>query len=231
MATYNGAKYLREQIDSILAQLGPADELVISDDGSTDDTVAIIRNYLHPQIRLLANEGVRGPVGNFSNAMMRAQGNFIALSDQDDVWMDGRLERMSGILAGLPPRSLLIGDLVQFGPVFRSDLDVGIGPTPRGSLVQLYRIFSGSAKYWGSTYLFDRALLSNILPVPSYIEAHDHWIAMQAILHGRVFHLEEPTVMHRLHAENVSAHAPRALGVRLKARLGYAFGLCATCLR
>ena len=90
MATYNGARYLREQIDSILAQLSIDDELIISDDGSTDDTFNIIGGYDDPRIRLLRNRGKHGFSSNFGNALFHAKGEYVFLSDQDDVWIAGK---------------------------------------------------------------------------------------------------------------------------------------------
>ena len=102
MATYNGGKYIKEQIDSILLQLKEEDELVISDDGSIDDTVQIIKSYSDPRIRLFfhlkpsdQNEWSKPALisSNFENALRRAKGDFIFLSDQDDIWLPNKVER------------------------------------------------------------------------------------------------------------------------------------------
>ena len=91
MATYNGEKYIREQIDSILAQLGDKDELIVSDDGSADATLSIVRSFSDPRIKIISNTGKHGTNGNFENALKHAQGDYIFLSDQDDVWLPGKV--------------------------------------------------------------------------------------------------------------------------------------------
>ena len=92
MATHNGEKYLHKQLASILNQLGPEDEVVISDDSSTDTTVKIIRDIADPRIRLLENNTFYSPVYNFENAIRHGSGDIIVLADQDDVWLDNKVE-------------------------------------------------------------------------------------------------------------------------------------------
>ena len=102
MATYNGERFLREQIDSILCQLAPDDELIISDDGSTDGTLEIIESYKDKRIRLFFHEKKDGnkyymksnvlyATKNFENALKYAVGDYIFLSDQDDIWYENKV--------------------------------------------------------------------------------------------------------------------------------------------
>ena len=90
MATYNGGKYIKEQIDSILGQLSNNDELIISDDNSTDDTVDIINRISDSRVRLFFNKQ-KGYTNNFENALKQVRGDIIFLSDQDDIWMDNKV--------------------------------------------------------------------------------------------------------------------------------------------
>jgi glycosyltransferase involved in cell wall biosynthesis len=226
MATYNGAKYLREQLDSIFPQLQPEDELVISDDHSTDDTQAIIQRYTDQRVRLIVNPSRRGHVQNFAHAISQATGEFIALSDQDDIWVEGRLERMVNQIRRMPRYSLVVGDFSAFGgndsrPVYCPPL----GPSPSSRAAQMARIFMGTMKYFGCVYLFKRDLTRYILPIPSYIEAHDIWIAMNACVWGRIGHLEEITTLRRLHGANLTPSLRRSLPTVLKSRALYAAGL------
>ena len=87
IATYNGEKYIIKQLESILPQLREADEIVISDDSSSDRTIALIEQLNDPRIRILKDQKFRNPIYNFENAMLNAKGDFIFLSDQDDIWM------------------------------------------------------------------------------------------------------------------------------------------------
>ena len=93
MCTYNGEKYIREQIDSILNQTYPIYELIIQDDCSTDGTVSIINEYVNKfsNVQLYINEKNLGFNTNFESVAMKAHGDFVAISDQDDVWMPNKL--------------------------------------------------------------------------------------------------------------------------------------------
>ena len=94
MATYNGAKYLAEQIDSILVQLTDNDEIIVSDDCSTDNTVDILHSYKDGRLRVIRTTGNLGPIRNFEYALSHARNNIIVLSDQDDQWLPDRLEEV-----------------------------------------------------------------------------------------------------------------------------------------
>src|ERR1035441_9328940 len=131
MATYNGAPYLRAQLGSILSQLHPEDELIVSDEHSTDDTRLIIASYADARIRLFTNPGKRGHVQNFAHAMEHATGEFIALSDQDDIWVENRLERMLNQLRLMPRYSLVVGDFTEFGRDQDRTTLRRLGPFPR----------------------------------------------------------------------------------------------------
>ena len=95
MATYNGEPYLKEQLDSIVAQTYPVHELIVQDDGSDDRTVEIARSYeqLYPFVHVYVNEKNLGFQENFRTAVLRATGDFIALSDQDDVWFPEKIAK------------------------------------------------------------------------------------------------------------------------------------------
>lgn len=95
MCTYNGEAYLAEQIDSLLAQTYPIDEIIIQDDGSNDGTLPLLRTYAaaHPVIKVYNNEGEHGVNNNFFSAMRRAQCDYIAICDQDDIWEHDKVEK------------------------------------------------------------------------------------------------------------------------------------------
>ena len=99
MAVYNGEKYLPEQLDSILADLGPEDELVISYDRSTDGTLDLIESYAarDSRVRIVTDPG-SGVRSNFNNAIVNCCGKYIFLSDQDDVWLPGKTDAMVALL-------------------------------------------------------------------------------------------------------------------------------------
>src|SRR3990170_615318 len=94
IATYNGEKYIKEQLDSILPQLNQTAEIIISDDSSTDNTLQIIDAFNDKRIVVFPNQKFRSPIFNFENALSHSSGDYIFLADQDDVWLPGRLAKM-----------------------------------------------------------------------------------------------------------------------------------------
>ena len=95
LCTYNGAKYIKEQLDSILSQTYPLYEIIVQDDDSIDETVEILNEYAtkNPLIKVYKNESGHGVNGNFLSAMQRATGDFVAISDQDDIWEPTKIEQ------------------------------------------------------------------------------------------------------------------------------------------
>lgn len=102
MCTYNGERYLREQLDSIIGQTYPIHRLIVQDDRSTDGTVAIVREYAarYPFISLYVNGRNLGYNLNFKSAVMRATADFVAISDQDDVWFADKIARQVEAIGG-----------------------------------------------------------------------------------------------------------------------------------
>ena len=94
IAAYNGEQYIKAQLDSILCQLSDGDEVVISDDGSTDRTIEIIKGYGSDTIVLLENQSFKSPIFNFENALKHAKNEIIFLSDQDDLWEENKVTTM-----------------------------------------------------------------------------------------------------------------------------------------
>ena len=94
IATYNGEPFIAAQLESIIAQLSPEDEIIISDDGSTDRTLEVVQALDFPCVRILHHEGEHGYVSNFENALRAARGDVIFLSDQDDLWKPGKVEQI-----------------------------------------------------------------------------------------------------------------------------------------
>ena len=97
MASFNGNKYIKKQLDSILSQLGIDDEVIIVDDASEDDTVSTIMNFNDPRIKLFENENNTGVIASFERSITLAKGEIIFLSDQDDIWLPNKIQKMMSL--------------------------------------------------------------------------------------------------------------------------------------
>lgn len=109
IATYNGEKYIKEQLLSILPQLGKKDEVIISDDHSTDNTLDIVKGLNDNRIKIVMNNREKGYTSNFENALSYAIGDYIFLSDQDDIWMSNKVDYC---IAELKEYDLVVSDAI-----------------------------------------------------------------------------------------------------------------------
>ena len=194
MATYNGEGFISEQIKSILIQLNPNDELVISDDSSTDHTVEIIKNITDSRIRLLAGQTFRDPIKNFQNALINAKGEFVFLSDQDDVWLEGKYKGMLQLLRKYDlviSDSIIVNEQLQIlHPSFFKYFNSG-----RGIVKNMMK-----SCYYGSCMAFRRNVLEAALPFPDTKEiGHDLWIGLVAEMIGAVCFYPKPLLLYRRH--------------------------------
>jgi glycosyltransferase involved in cell wall biosynthesis len=200
MATYNGARFIKEQIDSILIQLKANDELIISDDRSTDSTIQIIKSYNDPRIKLFIHERPGGPTENFSNALEKATGDFIFLADQDDVWLEQKYEKMLKLLKAY---DLVLSDSIvvdEDKKVLRPSFYAMHGSAP-GILKNVAK-----SSYFGSCMAFRRDILHYSLPFPPTKEiGHDLWLGLLAELTGKVYFSREALILYRRHASTVTS--------------------------
>ena len=198
MATYNGEQYLYEQAKSIIDQLGVGDELIVSDDGSTDKTIAILESFKDKRIKIFYNGGIKGPNGNFQNALEQVSGDFIFLADQDDIWFDNKIAIMSSFLGKY--------DVVA--------CDCRIVDDNLNTLKESYFIHARSGAgffknlkrntYMGNSMAFKKELLPVILPFPPNIPNHDLWIGVVADLFYRPYFIRQVLGLHRRHSSNAS---------------------------
>lgn len=213
MATYNGSAHVAEQLASILAQLGPDDEVVVVDDASSDDTVDILASVADPRVRVLPGAVNRGYVRAFEAALTAARGEVVLLSDQDDVWLPGRRDAMVEALRGhqvVATNLTTLGgpDALQ-GPFGQPDWRLGPRDDDR-RMVNLLGIVAGLRPYYGCAMGVRRDALATVLPFPAHlVESHDLWLAMYGNLTGSITHLDRRTVARRLHDDNATPSRPR----------------------
>lgn len=209
--TYNGGKYINEQLDSILSQLSENDEIVISDDRSTDDTLDKIKSYNDNRIRIVVHEKIdnpyKGPYKNIyyvyrnvENALKYATGDYIFLSDQDDIW--------------LPNKVKIMMDTFHQGAVQIQHNNTIIDDNKNVVLESYFSFVKPSNSFFrtvlkcyiqGASMAFTREILNYSLPFPNNPISHDHWIAYNAYFRGHDMNLiNEPLLLYRRHGNNVS---------------------------
>lgn len=228
LAAHNGEKYLSEQLDSILSQLGPDDELIISDDGSTDGTISIIEGYIEKDARVklvtLVQKPQKGALknfkyasANFENALRYARGNYIFLSDQDDVWHPDKLDIMlSNLNTNILVRSnslLVTSDCVPI----RLSYEEGSSPMHKGLLANIKAM-----KFSGSHMAFRREILDYALPFPKNLVSHDNWLGCIALCMGTCHYESRPLLYYRMHGQNVSKYNNNPLLLKISYRVVFA---------
>jgi len=203
MATYNGGKFLKQQLDSILCQLGFRDELIVSDDGSSDTTLEILSEYQKEDVRVQVFVNPRkGFVSNFENALRQCKNDIIFLSDQDDIWLPNKVQVVTDFMSH-SGKFLVLHNGLNFHENSNSTNDMLIKKMRHGVFLNIMM-----SCYWGCCMAFKRELIDMILPFPARVPTHDQWIGLVAEqTHQSVF-LNQPLLMHRKHADNVSRSLP-----------------------
>lgn len=220
IATYNGEKYVEQQISSILPQLSSDDEVIVSDDGSQDHTLDIIRSLNDPRIVICLNTR-HGFKWNFLNALSHAHGDFVFLSDQDDVWLPGKVK---ACLEVLQEYDLVVHD----SQLADKDLHVF-----NDSFFTFYHSGKGIIKnslnntYFGACMAMRRRVVEAALPFPETDEiGHDIWLGLVAEIIGKTYFLDKPYIIYRRHdlahtnlAENIWHRSRRSLWTKIWSRV------------
>lgn len=202
MATYNGERFIRQQLESILAQLAQDDELVISDDSSTDGTLAAIGEYPDPRLRLFAEQTLHSPIFNFEFALKQALGDIIVLADQDDIWLPNKLEVVRDYFSRNTARPLLVvldamvvdEDEREIYPSVFKKLNAGPG---------FWKNLLDN-RYMGCSMAFSRDLLARALPFPRRIPMHDMWLGQLCERVGKTEFLPVVTMKYRKHGDSLT---------------------------
>jgi len=198
MATYNGESYIKEQIQSILPQLKDGDELIVSDDGSTDNTLEIVFSFESLKIRVLQGPQ-NGLIKNFENAINAAKGDYIFLCDQDDIWLENKVDVFK--VAFDNGAILIVSDcrVVDANAKIINESFFSLRNSRLGFLPNLLR--NG---FLGCCMAFKAELKPKILPFPKNIPMHDWWIGLVASLYGEVVFINQPLILYRRHGNNAS---------------------------
>ncbi|MGA8891043.1 MAG: glycosyltransferase [Anaeromyxobacteraceae bacterium] len=228
LATFDGEPFVQEQVASVLPQLGPEDEFVISDNGSSDGTLAFLQAIGDARVRVVVFTEARGPVANFENAIRLATREVIVLCDQDDVWFPDRLERVRRAFSDIrPPPMCLVSDGTRIDAQGQT-----IAQSNLGALRFRTGFWGNLAKnsFMGCTMAFRRELLRIALPFPRGIPMHDSWLGILAGWQGTIVVDPNPTYGYRVHGRNLS-HRPRAFRAKIWDRVALGSALLARMVR
>jgi len=210
MCTYNGAEFLPAQLQSFVAQSRPPDEIVICDDGSTDDTRSLLEQFAAASVipvTLHFNQQNLGSVKNFEQAIRLCTGDIIVLSDQDDVWRNDKLQLIEDAFNKSPSAGLVFSDAAivdkNLRPLNRTMWDEVGFDAHRRKLLRTGRALEVLITGWtvtGATMAFRSPFVKLSLPIPDGIAMiHDGWIALTIAAVADVVALDEPLVQYRQH--------------------------------
>lgn len=205
LAAYNGEKYIDEQIRSILPQLGKDDALFIADDCSRDSTCKILENYADERIHIIKNELNIGYVANFDRLINEVDADYLFFSDQDDVWVEGRVASMIGV-AIESKKNIVFGRFIEIGGAgsecgIKREIDYNKNP-----IINIIRLLFGCREfsYFGSTLMITRSAKNYLFPLITHNISHDIWIALLGNIKSDIFHFNQIVTMRRIHDSNVT---------------------------
>ena len=201
IATYNGEIFIREQIDSILRQLSSDYEIIVSDDGSTDGTISIINSIDDKRIRVIEGPRKQSPTSNFECALKASKGDYIFMSDQDDVWKPNKVKIC---MEWLQRYDCVVSD----AEVTDSSLNPLYSSLYAIMQVRQGRIYNTIWKngYTGCCMAFRRNVLEASLPFPKDIPMHDIWIGNVAAYKYNVKFIPDTLIYFRRHEDTTSCN-------------------------
>ena len=201
IATYNGERYIKEQIVSILSQIKKSDEIIISDDGSTDNTLKVIQSIGAPNIKLYHNVKEHGYTPNFENALKLAKGDYVFLANQDDIWAP---EKVSVMMSYLQRYDMVISDadIINAEGQKISDSYFKERGSKAGFWNNLVRF-----SFLGCSMAFRKEILKRALPFPPNhtLCTHDNWLGIVAMSYYRTIVINDKLFHYRRHTTNTSA--------------------------
>ena len=202
IATYNGAKYLPEQLDSLLAQSRLPDELIIVDDKSSDNTLNIIKDFQDRapfKVIIEQNEKNLGYTQNFNKALEKTRGDLVFMCDQDDVWLPDKLATVEQYSIEHSNALVIMNDAVITDSNLIKSASTKLGQFESAGI-------SVSNFVMGCCAMVRRDLLDVCLPIPNGFQGHDSWIVKMAEGVGSKHILPQPLQLYRRHNQNESHH-------------------------
>lgn len=214
LATYNSEKYIRQQIDSILNQSYRNIRILIHDDGSTDATISLIKEYQRnfPENVVFIDDGVKtgGAVWNFEHLLKYSSADYVMFSDHDDVWLPNKVEVSLKEILSVEQKFSKKTPVLVYTDVIVVDEDLNkISDSlwryikVNGSKISVGRALETSLGL-GCTMIINKSLRDLALPFPKTAIIHDMWLSLVAVCLGVVKYLDLQTVLYRQHSSNLS---------------------------
>jgi glycosyltransferase involved in cell wall biosynthesis len=205
IATYNGEKYIAEQLESILTQIDIDDEVIIVDDNSYDNTVKIINSIGDSRIKIHQLQENNGHINAFQVALSIAEKNIIFLSDQDDIWVSDKYQRVLSEFDSKDNPVLVVHGLSTINSVGDLILSNWLSfDTHYSSGFKLLSQEFVKPSVFGSATAFKSSLLELMLPFPEELYTHDHWLVICASITGETKFLSGRYVRRRIHDNNLT---------------------------
>jgi glycosyltransferase involved in cell wall biosynthesis len=217
MATYNGERYVLDQLHSVLCQLAPDDEVIIVDDASSDQTPDLIGTVQDIRVHLIKHKNNRGVLATFEEAILKARGDIIFLCDQDDLWEPDKVFVMLEAFKQHPESIVVVSNAscIDENGTLTAPSFFAKRPFTAGVTANLIH-----ARFVGCLMAFRAHLRSRVLPFPNgYDVFHDIWIGTRnTISGGETLYIDKPLILHRRHSANLTSGVrlsrPRQLRVR-----------------
>ncbi len=220
MASYNGEKFIGEQLKSILSQIGSNDEVIVVDDASTDGTIGIINEIGDSRVKVLALQDNVGHVKAFEEALKHATYEIIFLSDQDDIWFPGKYQKVLEEFGSTDEPVLVVHSLSSINAAGRVLSNNWLSLSPASlSRLRFLLLELIKPRVFGSAAAFRSSILEVMLPFPSCVYAHDHWLTICAAMNGRSKFITENLAYRRIHGDNVTPINGLNYGKKLYFRL------------
>ena len=217
LAYYNGKNYIGEQLESILCQLGPGDEIVISVDKADDGSYELLEKWTRKdeRIRLTTGPG-KGVVQNFEHAIRQCKGDYLFLSDQDDIWAANKVRKVLWAFEQ-SGASVILHNARQVDREGQPNGEPDIFAVRKSRPGILKNLILNS--YMGCCMAFKKELLPLILPIPREIYMHDYWIGTAGEMAGGTALVKAPLLSYRRHDDNVTEMHHGSVRFMLKKRL------------
>lgn len=218
MTTYNGEKFIKRQLNSVVNQIKEHDEIIVVDDCSSDQTVTLIEETFGDRIKVFKNSENLGVIKSFEKAISKANGDIIFLCDQDDIWEDNKVERVLEAFkeqkAALVAHDALVVDNSE--NIIHPSWNTYNGNTQKGIVGNIIK-----NSFTGCCMAFNSDIKNEVIPFPKGIEMHDQWIAIVAMLkRQKIVYIDAPLMKYVRHGGNVTGTKKRTFTEMFKGRMG-----------